>query len=104
VLNKLKTALVESYVGAIALGMLFSEGVVHFAGIFSMPVAQWISRRQYQEISLRNDIPVRFSVGPAVPELIKCVALFAVGYILLRWLYFNSVEPSESLPEGRETL
>jgi hypothetical protein len=39
-----------------------------------------------------------------VPELIKCVALFAVGYILLRWLYFNSVEPSESLPEGRETL
>jgi hypothetical protein len=104
VLKRLKTVLVESYVGAIALGMLFSQAVVHFASIFSSPVSQWISLRHYRIFSPRNDVPVSFSLGPAVPELIKCVALFAAGYVLLRWLYFNPIEPSESLPESREVL
>jgi hypothetical protein len=104
VLKKLKTVLVESYVGAIALGMLFSQVVMHFASIFSAPFTQWISLRQYRVVSLRADVPVSFSLSPALPELIKAVALFATGYVLLRWLYFNPVESTALIPERPEDL
>jgi len=104
VLRKLKSALVESYVGAIALGMLFAQGLGHFASVFSSPIAQWISLRTYRGIGvgMRNDAPVIFSVGPAVPELIRTVVYFVVGYAALRWLYFKPVEISEPSPELRD--
>jgi hypothetical protein len=101
VLRKLRLALVESYVGAIALGMLFAQGIGHFASIFSSPIGQWVSLRTYRGfgIGMRSDAPVTFSVGPAVPELIRTVVYFAVGYALLRWLYYKPVEIPEPTPE-----
>jgi hypothetical protein len=45
--DRLKQALVESYVGAIVLGYLFAQGILHFVDIFTTPVAGWISRKQY---------------------------------------------------------
>jgi len=40
---RLKQALIESYVGAIALGYLFAQGILHFVTIFASPVAGWLS-------------------------------------------------------------
>jgi hypothetical protein len=36
--NRLKRAVVESYVGAIALGYLFAQGMFRFVNIFASPV------------------------------------------------------------------
>jgi hypothetical protein len=37
--ERLKQSVVESYVGAIALGCLLAQSLVHFASIFTAPVA-----------------------------------------------------------------
>ncbi len=90
-LTNLKKALVESYVGAIGIGMLISQAVVHFASIFSAPIAQWISVRQYRELTLRTDTPVQFSLAAAIPDLIRCAVILSVSCLLLKWLYFSPV-------------
>jgi hypothetical protein len=85
-LNRLRTALVSSFVGAIALGWIFAQAVLHFAYIFAAPVASWLSRRQFQGV-MENKMPTSFSVFEAIPEALKCGTLLIVGYLLLRWLY-----------------
>lgn len=37
-LNRLKRTLVESFVGAIALGYLLAQTILHFVNIFASPV------------------------------------------------------------------
>ena len=48
-LERLKRALVESFVGAIALGYLLAQGILHFVNIFASPIAGWVSRSYYKE-------------------------------------------------------
>ena len=90
--KRLKQTLVESFVGAIALGWLFAQGIVHFANIFSAPVAGWIVRREYSEFTNRAGASTAFSFQDALPELVRAVSLLLICYILLRWLYFRPVE------------
>ncbi len=94
--KKLKRALVESFVGAIALGWLFAQGALHFTYVFSAPVTGWISRREYSGLTGRAPIP--FSFQDALPELARSFALLLLCYILLRWLYFSSVNNDVSGP------
>jgi ABC-type spermidine/putrescine transport system permease subunit II len=91
-LKRLRVALVKSFVGAIALGWIFSQGIFHFAFIFATPVASWLQRRQYGGLIGRNGISTSFSVAEALPEVIKAVVLLLVGYILIRWLSFKPLE------------
>jgi len=88
-LDRLKRVLVESFVGAIALGYVFAQGLLHFAWIFSAPVAAYLTRREYRGIMERTAAPTGFSLQDALPELARCCALLLVGYVLLRWLYFK---------------
>jgi len=87
-LERLKRALVESYVGAIALGYIFAQSVQHFAWVFAAPVAGYVSRKQYRGL-VDRPIAVAFSFQDALPELARSAALLVVGYVLLRWLYFK---------------
>ena len=100
-LERLKRTLVESYVGTIALGWLFGETVVHFANIFSTPVAAWAMRKGYRGMTDQPSGPTDVLLQYALPELIKCIAMLAVGYVLLRWLFFKplNTEPRESPSE-----
>jgi hypothetical protein len=91
-LRRLKRALVTSFVGAIALGWLFAQGILHFAYIFSVPIAGWLMRREYRGVMERADNPTGFSLQDALPELVRSVSLLLVGYFLLRWLYFKPLE------------
>jgi hypothetical protein len=98
-LERLKRTLVESFVGAIALGWLFAQGILHFVNIFTAPVAGWIMRSQYRGLAADAIASVGFSFKDAVPELIRSFGLLLVWYILLRWLYFKplneeTVEPT----------
>ena len=100
-MRRLKTALVTSFVGAIALGWLFAQALLHFAGIFATPIATSILGREYRDLTGRSTTSMGYFIQGAVPELVKCVVLLLVGYVLLRWLYFTPVgqNPAESKVE-----
>jgi len=90
-LDRLKNALVSSFIGTITIGWLFTQAILHFAFIVSAPVASWLMRREY--LGSPEHISADFSLYPALPEVAKSVSLFAVGYVLLRWLYYEAPQP-----------
>ena len=103
-LDRLKDVLVKSFVGAIALGWVFAQGILHFAYVFSAPIAGWLTRREYRGVLDHTAIPNNFSLQDALPELVRSVSLLLVGYCLLRWLYFKPLEKqTEISSQNRES-
>lgn len=95
--NRLKGVLVESYVGAIGLGYLLAQGVLHFVSIFASPVATWVSRKQYGYLAPSAAAPpAGFPLEAGLPELIRFILLLLVWFILLRWLYFTPASEKSS--------
>ena len=91
--ERLKRFLVNSFVGAMTLGWVFAQGILHFAYVFSAPVAGWITRREYHGIADRATISTSFSLQDALPELVRSFSLLLVAYVLLRWLYYKPLAP-----------
>jgi hypothetical protein len=104
VLDRLKQALVETYVGAIALGYLFAQGILHFVNIFASPVAHWVSRKQYGGLVPGTTALPGFSLQDAVPELLTFSLLALFWYVLVRWLYVKHLtkEISEPAPNPEQ--
>jgi hypothetical protein len=96
--DRLRQALVESYVGAVALGYLFAEAILHFVNIFASPVAGWITRKQYGDFVSRTTAPTGISPQDALPELVRFLLLLLVWYVLMRWLYFKALDKETSEP------
>jgi hypothetical protein len=92
--KRLKQALVSSYVGTLAIGWIFAQGLLHFAYVFSAPIASWIARSEYRGIVEQSTVK-GFVIRDAVPDLARSIALLALGYLLLRWLYFGQIEEPE---------
>jgi hypothetical protein len=90
--RRLRRILVESFVGAIALGWMLAEIVTHFVNTFVAPVAAWIGRTEYAHIITTSDVPKGFLIQDALPELIRFVVLFIVWYALVRWLYYKPIK------------
>ena len=106
-LKQLKKILVESFVGAIALGWIFSQSILHFTFVFSSPIASWIQRRQYAGFVTDKHISTAFSLQDAVPDLIRSVSLLLAGYLLLCWLYSKPIEaetPEPASEQGGESI
>ena len=99
--KRLKRALVTSFVGAIALGWVFAQVILHFAYIFSAPIAGWLMRREYRGMTERANTATGFSLQDALPELVRSFSLLLVGYFLLRWLFFKPLE-QETTESGSE--
>jgi hypothetical protein len=95
-LKRLKKVLVNSFIGAIALGWVFAQGILHFAYVFSAPVAGWLTRREYHGMVGSANAFTSFSLKDALPELIRSLVLLLAGYLLLRWLYYKSLEAEAS--------
>jgi fructose-specific phosphotransferase system IIC component len=89
-LERLKKALVESFVGAIGLGYLLATSISHLANIFASPIAGWVSRKEYGEMMPK--VFQGFSYQEALPELARLVVILVVWYFLVRWLFFKPVE------------
>lgn len=100
--EQFRSVLVSSFVGAIALGWVFAQAILHFAYIFSAPVAGWLTRREYHGVVGRAY--TGFSLHDALPELAKSVSLLVVGYVLLRWLYYKSSQSQTRLSDGQQTV
>jgi hypothetical protein len=97
-LERLKQSLVESFVGAIALGWLFAQGILHFVEIFTAPVTGWIVRNEYRGLMDRANVPAGFLVRDTLPELLRSFSLLLVWYVLLRWLYFSPLKKDTPEP------
>jgi len=102
-LDRLKKALVKSFVGAIALGWLLAQGILHFANVFSAPVAGYLMRKEYRGIIDRTTAPIGFSFQDALPELVRSCSLLVVGYVLLRWLYFKPLAEEAAEPAQEQS-
>lgn len=99
-LEQIKKALVDSYIGAIGLGWMFAQTILHFAYIFSAPITGWLTRRQYHGF-VEHETVRGFLLRDSLPELLKFSSLLIVGYLLLRWLYFEPLGgPSSTVPSA----
>ncbi len=96
--KRLKQALTESYIGAIALGWLLAQDITQFAGIFATPVGEWVSQKEYPGLRAQTGGPPGLSFELGLPELIRFVLILAIWYGLVRWLYFNSPDKQTSEP------
>lgn len=100
-LERLKTALVDSFVGAIAVGWLCAEGVFSFVSAFTTPISTWFQEGllQFRGNSVFKP-PIRFPFELAIPPLAMSALLLMIAFLLLRWLYF----PAAEKPEQTEVL
>ena len=99
-LRRFKKAVVESFVGAIALGYAFAQAILHFVNIFAAPVAGWISRKEYGGLMSKTGSLLGFSLQDALPELIRFVVLLLVLLVLFHWLYIKSPKEKEPAPDS----
>lgn len=95
--KRLKRALVESYVGAIALGYLLAESVLYLINAIAAPETAW-AQQQY-----RAGLPGHVSWATlaqtyAIDPLVKFIILIVLWYILLGWLYFEKPSKQSSAP------
>ena len=100
-LERLKRGLVDNYIGAIALGWLLAQDIVHFVRIFSAPVAAWVSQNTYRAMTQKSTSASDFPFQASFPELVKTFLLFGIWFVLFRWLYSkplrgNSLEPARN--------
>jgi hypothetical protein len=95
-LERLRNSLVESYVGAIVVGWLFAEGLIHAVGIMTMPLMTWETRSAFGKMGSAMGLPTRqYPWGLALPEAISAGLLLLIAYGLLRWLYYKPL-PDDS--------
>jgi hypothetical protein len=99
--ERLKRALVESFVGAIALGYLLAQCILHLVNIFSWPVSGWFSRNLYREIAPNTTTFTDILLRYALPEFVSFFLLLLVWYVLLRWLYFTPVKRETFEPASK---
>lgn len=94
-LNRMKTALVRSYVGAIATGWLLAECIYTVATALTLPLRMWLQLRIQQQQSFSvmgqpESLPApRFQYEMAIPQLLSAVLLLLAAWGLLRWLYWS---------------
>jgi hypothetical protein len=96
-LDRLKSALVNSYVGAVALGYMLALCALHFANFFANPVAGWITRGEYKDVVTRGTPMVGFTFRDGLPELVRFGLLLAVWFVLVRWLYLTPIKQDSSV-------
>lgn len=97
-LKRMKKALVESYVGAIALGYVLAEVIFAFANIFASPIENWVDQVDYQRLTRVEFPSATIQFHEAWPPLVRCLSYLIVGYILFRWLYLESATSDEREP------
>lgn len=102
-LDRLKRALVDSFIGAIALGYVLAQIIWHFAGIFASPVVAWLLDKHRQEFASSIFASPTLSPEDALPDLIRFLLLLLIWYVLLRWLYLEPLKKGSSDPaQNRE--
>jgi hypothetical protein len=111
--KKARKALVESFVGAIALGCVFAYGVFNLVDAVSVPFANWSSVLYTVSVIGPGAVrppAARFPWVIVAMPVYRGVGLLVIGYLLLRWLYYPAKQPaitasgvSNEAPQGDES-
>lgn len=101
--KRVKKGLVESFIGAIGLGWLLADIILHFVNIVAAPVTSWIARSEYPVSNLAHvDVTRVLLLRDALPELIRAVLQGVIWYGLFYWLYIrcekDPVQETKSIP------
>lgn len=92
--RRMRTALTESFAGAILVAWVMSDGVVRLLEGLSMPLLNWVSQQQGGAASAaQQPLLLRLTLYQALEGLGDAAVLLVVGYLLLRWLYYPPKEP-----------
>jgi hypothetical protein len=93
-LERVKTALVDSFVGAILIGLLLSQGISQIVRVAVNPITVWLQQRQYSE-NYPVGSPRAVPIETMLPQLLMSVLMLLIAYGLLRWLYFPQAEKQD---------
>ncbi|HXT85507.1 MAG TPA: hypothetical protein VN745_00660 [Verrucomicrobiae bacterium] len=97
--KQLKSILVESYVGAIALGYLLAESVLYLVSLVAAPVTAWATEERYRTTMSRQMSWADLAGPDLIETLVKFILLLLFWFILIRWLYFRRPdEPTQPAP------
>lgn len=95
-LERMKSALVDSYVGAILVGWLFAEGIERLLTSIVTPLTEWGVERILQQLSPGTfgilGSPARYPTEFTVSQLITGALILLIAFYLLHWLYFPATE------------
>lgn len=102
--NRLRCVLVESYIGAIALGYLLAQCIVHFAATFVAPLTDWVSESEAHHLAPGMLVgKPEFSLHGAGAQFATFIAQLLIWYLLLRWLYLSGkIDDSRARTEQTE--
>jgi len=103
-LERIKKALVESFVGVLLVGSLFTASIMSLIGGISMPAANWLAAWVHQQntsVSFPNQTPL-FLYEQLIREGITAALFFLIAFLLLRWLYMEPVLENSNAPEKPE--
>lgn len=93
-LKKLQQILVDSYVGAFSLALLFAQAIGHFANMLAISTTNWLLGGPY-----RAAPTIGFRIQSTAPELVRGLFLVLICALLLYWLYFPAPERQLPRPE-----
>ncbi|HEV2288943.1 MAG TPA: hypothetical protein VGR81_08325 [Candidatus Acidoferrales bacterium] len=95
--KRVKGALVESYIGAIALGYLLAESILYLISFVAAPETAW-AQQQYRSALSVHVSWAALAGAYAIDPLVKFIILIVLWYILLRWLYLEKPATQTSAP------
>jgi len=99
-LSRLKAALVNSYIGAIATGWLLADGLYGVAGLITKPFELWYTIHYYRELLPTEPLPsARLALESALNGLIGGVVRLLLAFLLIRWLYWERPQSRAETPE-----
>ncbi len=101
-LERLKRTLVESFIGAIALGYVLAQVIWHFVDIFVSPVSAWVTENELRNFTPHTTTSTGSYLQDALPELAAFLLLLLVWYVLLRWLYFKPFKKETAEPRPNQ--
>ena len=88
--RRIKTALVDSFVGAIAVGYLLAQALENIGYAFAAPFTRLMDEKALQLTSNSRAGHPSLSLAAGLPQLLSgCIYLFT-AWVLLRWLYYNA--------------
>jgi len=96
----LKTALVGSYVGAIAIGYLLGDGVEHIVSVFISPISEWVQLKELHRISPQGLTGSQFGLLSSLPHVFYGALYILIALALLRWLYYPANVEALAGPAG----
>src|ERR1035437_8126808 len=97
---ELKKALVDSYVGAIALGYLLAEGAQQIIFVFTAPFSQWVAQKEFQWMIPQSAHESGLSIRSSLPHLVHGIFFIFIGLALLRWLYYPAKVKVPKVPDS----